>query len=407
MIENPRPIGKARLSGLIWAAQWFRKSLFKIGLSGNISGAMADPSFTYVSGPDDFLANRAATKLWKAMCSEVEDEFSIEVIDGNAVKVEDVETLVKRFREATQTLGLFGGRRVVWLKGCTFMADNKTGRADGTQMACQNLQEILEMIRSEDVGVLISASPVDRRKRFPKWLEKHGEHIASGGVDSKGNGSEALAAILEEERSSMGVEIGSHVSETLISKVNGNSRLLIEEVRKLATYLGPEGGEITLELIEDLVPNFGDGDFFETTEAFFSRNLEWTLQALRRHFFAGNDARPVIASLQNRNRLLIQLKSLVDGGEIEVGGRGIAKPGFELAAAKYQDCYAGLSDKSNYNVFTQNLWYMGKLLGARKMPSLKRLIDHQAEFIRVFEEIVERPGEQEEALRNLAIRCLA
>ena len=407
MIENPRPIGKARLSGLIWAAQWFRKSLFKIGLCGNISRAMADPSFKYVSGPDDFLANRAATKLWKAMCSEVEDEFSIEVIDGNAVKVEDVETLVNRFREATQTLGLFGGRRVVWLKGCTFMADNKTGRADGTQMACQNLQEILEMIRSEEVGVLISASPVDRRKRFPKWLEKHGEHIASGGVDSKGNGSEALAAILEEERSSMGVEIGSHVSETLISKVNGNSRLLIEEVRKLATYLGPEGGEITLELIEDLVPNFGDGDFFETTEAFFSRNLEWTLQALRRHFFAGNDARPVIASLQNRNRLLIQLKALVDGGEIKVGGRGIAKPGFELAAAKYQDCYAGLSDKSNYNVFTQNLWYMGKLLGARKMPSLKRLIDHQAEFIRVFEEIVERPGEQEEALRNLAIRCLA
>lgn len=407
MIENPERIGKARLSGLIWAAQWFRKSLFKVGLSGNLSGSMADPSFTYVSGPDDFLANRAATKLWKAMRSQVEDEFSIEVIDGNAVKVEDVETLVNRFREATQTLGLFGGRRVVWLKGCTFMADNKTGRAEGTQTACQNLQEILEMIRPEDVGVLISASPVDRRKRFPKWLEKHGEHIASGGVDSKGNGSEALAAILEEECSSMGVEIGFHASEALISKVNGNSRLLIEEVRKLATYLGPEGGEITSDLIEELVPNFGEGDFFETTEAFFSRNLEWTLQALRRHFFAGNDARPVIASLQNRNRLLIQLKSLVDGGEIELGGRGIAKAGFERAAAKYQDCYAGLSEKSNYNVFTQNLWYMGKLLGARKMPSLKRLIDHQGEFIRVFEEIVERPGEQEEALRNLAIRCLA
>jgi DNA polymerase-3 subunit delta len=369
--------------------------------------SMADPSFTYVSGPDDFLANRAATKLWEAMRSEVEDEFSIEVIDGNAVKVEDVETLVSRFREATQTMGLFGGRRVVWLKGCTFLADNKTGRAEGTQTACQDLQEILERIRAEDVGVLISASPVDRRKRFPKWLEKNGEYIASVGVDSRGNGAEALAAILDEECSSLGVEIGSHAAEALISKVNGNSRLLLEEARKLATYLGADGGEITIELIEELVPNFGDGDFFETTEAFFSRNLEWTLQALRRHFFAGNDARPVIASLQNRNRLLIQLKSLVDGGEIQVGGRGISKPSFERAAAKYQDRYDGLAEKSNYNVFTQNLWYMGKLLGARKMPSLKRLIDHQGEFIRVFEEIVERPGEQEEALRNLAIHCLA
>ena len=138
-----------------------------------------------------------------------------------------------------------------------------------------------------------------------------------------------------------------------------------------------------MELIEELVPNFGDGDFFESTEAFFSRNLEWTLRKRLAGIFAGNDARPVIASLQNRNRLLIQPKSLADGGEIEVGGRGIAA-GLERAA-KYQDRYAGLSEKSNYNVFTQNLWYMGKLLGARKMPSLKRLIDHQGEFIRVFE----------------------
>ena len=116
VIENPEQIGKARL----WVdvgGSMVKKSLFKVGLSGNLSGSMADPSFTYVSGPDDFLANRAATKLWKAMCSEVEDEFSIELIDGNAIKVEDVETLVNRFREATQTLGLFGGRRVVWLKG--------------------------------------------------------------------------------------------------------------------------------------------------------------------------------------------------------------------------------------------------------------------------------------------------
>ncbi len=41
------------------------------------------------------------------------------------------------------------------------------------------------------------------------------------------------------------------------------------------------------------------------------------------------------------------------------------------------------------------------------MPTLKRLIDHQGEFIRAFEEIVERPNEQEEALRKMGIRCLA
>ncbi len=341
------------------------------------------------------------------MSAEVDDDFSKEVISGHAGKVEDVEQAVNRFREATQTLGLFGGRRVIWLKGCSFLADNQTGRAEGTQQACEDLREILEKVVPEEVGVLISASPVDRRKRFPKWLEKEGEYLPAGGVDSKGNGVETLVAIAMDECEALGVTIGDAALEILLNKVNSNSRLLLEETRKMATYLGAEGGEITGELIEELVPNFGDGDFFETTEAFFSRNLKWTLDALRRHFFAGHDARPVIASLQNRNRLLIQLKALVDGGEIQASGRGIAKPGFERAAAKYSESYDGLSNKSNYNVFTQNLWYMGKLIGEGKMPPLKRLIDHQQEFIRAFGEIVERPNEQEEALRNMSIRCLA
>jgi DNA polymerase-3 subunit delta len=38
---------------------------------------------------------------------------------------------------------------------------------------------------------------------------------------------------------------------------------------------------------------------------------------------------------------------------------------------------------------------------------LKRLIDNQQEFIAAFEEIIRRPGEQEEVLRDLAVRCLS
>jgi DNA polymerase-3 subunit delta len=58
-------------------------------------------------------------------------------------------------------------------------------------------------------------------------------------------------------------------------------------------------------------------------------------------------------------------------------------------------------------VFTQNPWYVGKLAGSGPLPNLKRLIDNQREFINAFEEIIQRPGEQEEVLRDLAVRCLA
>ena len=50
------------------------------------------------------------------------------------------------------------------------------------------------------------------------------------------------------------------------------------------------GEFIDEQLVMELVPNFGEADFFEAADAFFSLNLEWTLEPLRRHFFTNNDA---------------------------------------------------------------------------------------------------------------------
>jgi DNA polymerase-3 subunit delta len=158
--------------------------------------------------------------------------------------------------------------------------------------------------------------------------------------------------------------------------------------------------------VEDLTPNFAQGDFFEAADAFGCGDLPRTLAALRRHFYAGGDARPVITALQNRNRLLIQLRVLLDTGEVRVGSRGLDKAGFERAAAAYARHFAGSTEKSSFNVFTQNPWYLGKLAGAAQLPSLRRLIDNQQEFIAAFEELIRRPTEQEEVLREMAVRCL-
>ena len=73
-----------------------------------------------------------------------------------------------------------------------------------------------------------------------------------------------------------------------------------------------DGPTIEEASVAEVTPNVAQGDFFETADAFFSGNLQWTLAALRRHFFAGGDARPVLAALQNRNRILIQLRALAD-----------------------------------------------------------------------------------------------
>ncbi len=364
---------------------------------------MPEPKpFTFICGADDFLVGRLGKDRWAALSAEVPDEFSREVISGFAGNVGEVEQAINRFRESVQTVSMFGGRRAVWLKDVNFLADSVTGRAESTLKLVEDLQELLASLNPAEVAVLITASPVDRRRAFPKWCEKQADFALAGGDGD--NAAEALSGVVLTEAKALGVTLSADALALLLAKVGPNTRLLIEEVNKLATY-ADAGARIEEALVAELTPNVAEGDFFEAAEAFFSGDLPWTLAALHRHFFAGGDARPIISALQNRNRILLQVRALLDAGEVRLGPRGL--DGLPKAQAAYGRHFVGATEKSSFNLFTQNAWYVGKLAGGARLPSLRRLIDNQQEFIVAFEGIVQRPNEQEEVLREMAVRCLA
>ncbi len=361
----------------------------------------AAKKFTFICGADDFLVGRLGKDRYAALSAEVTDEFSRETLNGFAANVGEVEAAVNRFRESVQTVSMFGGKRVVWLKDVNFLADTVTGRAESTLKLVEDLQQVLEAVNPDETAVLITAAPVDRRRSFPKWAEKNSDFTLVGGDgDSAG---EALAGVALAEAKSLGVGFGDGAVQLLLAKVGANTRLVVEETRKLATYVG-DGAQIEESDVGELTPNVAEGDFFEAAEAFFSGDLKWTLAALHRHFFAGGDARPVISALQNRNRILLQVRALVDAGDARVSPRGL--DGMPKAQAAYGSRFVGATEKSSYNLFSQNPWYVGKLAGSAKLPTLRRLIDNQQEFIAAFEEIVRRSDEQEEVLREMSVRCL-
>jgi DNA polymerase-3 subunit delta len=358
-------------------------------------------NFSFIGGQDDFLVGRMGRKRYDEMAGATADEFSREIVNGFAANGDEVESAVNRFIEAVQTMPMFGGQRVVWLKDVNFLADTVTGKSEGTLKRVEDLQRVLESVNPAETAVLITAAPVDRRRSFAKWCEKHADFaLADGAGDADG-----LAAVVLAEAKAIGVSFGPGAVDLLLAKIGPNTRLLIEEVHKLATH-ADEGAVIDEAAVAEMSPNAAQGDFFETADAFFSGDLQWTLASLKRHFFAGGDARPVLAALQNRNRILTQVRALTDAGEARMGPRGI--DGLQKAAAAYSSKYGeAMGEKSSYNLFTQNAWYVGKLAGSAQLPTLRRLIDNQREFIGAFEAIIRRPDEQEEVLRDMAVRCLA
>lgn len=362
---------------------------------------MADPKpFTFICGPDDFLVGRLGREHYDELAKEIDDEFSRETISGFAGNVAEVEAAINSFREAVQTISMFGGRRLVWLKDVNFLADSVTGRAESTLKQVEALQGLLESNDPANVAILITAAPIDRRRSFPKWAEKNGDFTLVGG---DGDAS-SLASVLLAEAKKLDIAIEPGAVELLLAKIGPNTRLLIEEVRKLSAYAN-DGEAITEASVAELTPNIAEGDFFEAAEAFFSGDIQWTLAALHRHFFTGGDARPIISALQNRNRILLQVRALIDAGEVQLGHRGLN--GLKQAQANYAEHFVGATAKSSFNLFSQNAWYVGKLASGGKLPTTRRLIDNQQEFLAAFAEIIKRPREQEDVLREMAVRCLA
>ena len=359
-------------------------------------------NFTFICGEDDFLVSVEGKKAFEAMTAGVLDDLSREVIDGNAGKVDDVLQSVAHFIAAAQTLSLFGEKKTVWFRGVTFLSDSVTGRAADTLEALERLQDFLETVDPQSVNILITASPVDRRRSFYKWVEKTGvfQFLKSGNAKD-------LGLHIQKELRPMGIEIGPDAMNLLLEKVCGNARLALAESVKLATYVsGESGGRIEEADVREMVPDPLEGDFFETTDVFFTGNLSGTLDSLRRYFFTNKEARPLLASLQSRNRLLIQLRTLLDGGEIAIGYKGVDKGALERASEKYLCHYGDPKAKSPLNVFTQNPWYLGKIAQQAGHLKLRKLVDFQVAFIDAFKELVSRSKEHEEVMQALAIRCL-
>lgn len=355
---------------------------------------------TFIAGNDDFLVTRSGREHFARLCEGIEDELSKETLDGNAGTVEEAEKAVALFQSAVQTISLFGGEKAVWLKDISFLGETRVGKAEGGKAAAARLAEIVETLQEDSgVRVLLTAFPVDRRRKEFKRLGElcNAEFVEGGGSE------ESLMAEAQKQARAHGIELGPEAAQALVARVGGNTRLILAEVEKLAVYLNEEGAEVTAELVTQLVPVFGEGDFFEAAEAFFSGDLEWALEALRRHFFFGYDARPLLTNLQNRCRLLIQLRALMDAGELD---SRVNKNALARAAQGYAQHFGGVEDKTTLNVFSQNPFYLSGLAGSAQRFSLKQLTRCQSAFLAAFAEILDRPQEQEEVLRAMTVKCL-
>ena len=202
------------------------------------SSKQQSTSLALICGDDDFAVKQRAKEIYHQWTEEL-GGMDHEIIDASAVNSGEALRALGKLREGLQTLPFFGSGKVVWLKDCNFLGDERAASAQAVTESLAELAQELKGFSFDNVRLLISAGKVDKRKVFYKALDKLGkvESFAALSVDDRDWADKAETAAHKAIRA-RGKSISDEALAELISRVGPNARQLDNEIEKLSLYVG-------------------------------------------------------------------------------------------------------------------------------------------------------------------------
>ena len=191
-----------------------------------------------ICGDDEFAIKQRARQLHRQWCEEL-GGMDHEIIEATVSNSGEALTALARLREALQTLPFFGSGKVIWLRDCNFLGDERAASASDVTETLNDLAGELKNFKWSGVRLLISAGKVDKRKTFFKTLDKIGtvETFSGWSVDDKDWAARAEIAARAGVHSRQ-KEISEEALAELVNRVGPNPRQIDNEVEKLCLFAG-------------------------------------------------------------------------------------------------------------------------------------------------------------------------
>jgi DNA polymerase-3 subunit delta len=191
-----------------------------------------------ICGDDEFAVKKRAKEIFQTWAAESGD-MDQEIIDGAVSNSGDALNAIAKLREAIQTLPFFGSSKVVWLRDCSFLGEERAASAQAVMETLADLAAELKSFKWENVRLLVSAGKVDRRKTFFKTLEKIGtvENFEALSGDDR-DWAERAEAVVRAAVRKRGKEIAEEALAELVARVGPHTRQLENETEKLALFIG-------------------------------------------------------------------------------------------------------------------------------------------------------------------------
>ena len=232
-----------------------------------------------VCGEDEFAVKQRAKQIYLQWTEEL-GGMDHEIIDAGVSHSGEALKALAKLREALQTLPFFGSGKVVWLKNCNFLGDERAASAQAVTESLVSLAQDLKVFDWQNVRLLISAGKVDKRKVFYKTFDKTGtvETFAGWSVDDR-NWAEQAEVWARKALRTRQKGISDEALAELIGRVGPNARQLDNEIEKVALYVGDQE-EIELGDVEMICTRNKTARAFALGDALGDRDLPRLLRCL-------------------------------------------------------------------------------------------------------------------------------
>lgn len=196
-----------------------------------------------VYGPDRGLVSERAATLASASGVMLDDPFSVIKLDAG-----DVAQDAGRLIDEMNAIGLFGGDRLVWVRG----GANEKGLCDAFQH--------LAGLPPGPSTLIIEAGDVKKGATLRKIAESAPQAVA---IPCYADDGRALQSLIDQELGAAGLRISPAARERLSEAIGGDRLASRNELQKLALYC--RGKEIIEEAdVEEIV---GDASAISTDDA--------------------------------------------------------------------------------------------------------------------------------------------
>lgn len=240
-------------------------------------------------GPNELARSEAVAELRAGLPAEVAD-LNISVLDGRKLTIEQLVA-------ACEAHPFLAERRLVIVYDA--LKHSKAGKGR------EELRSYCERVPATCDLVFLEQEEVDRRHLLFTYLSKHGvvrEFPLLQGAE--------LLRWIEQRAKMLHATIEPAAAQRLVELAGNDSRLLANELAKLASYVG-RNGKIDLRVVDRLVTDQQEQNLFAFLDELSSRRLRPALRSARALIEDGQAPPYVLFMLARQIRILLQVRQLL------------------------------------------------------------------------------------------------